>query len=164
MLTELASSCLVEEIYFEEGKTYTYYLRNKTTQEGCFALSDMVSPYGGTMVVCKPDGSKPPKAETPEGWTHGILGDFERARYLVEEGDYIIHVHTPTGFDVLLETNTEQPLNPLVTISKIIKLENLEVFGSMEMVVTVQEKFYASELSYHGEITNAVIDAINRVC
>jgi hypothetical protein len=162
MLTELTKDGAVQEEDFEVGMSYSYFIKNMSDKPGEFALSDYVSAYGGVQFVCQPNGEMPAVLDIPEDqWLHGIMGEIEKARYVIEEGYYLIQIHTPDGFDMLLNGN--QTFDPLIVVSQVEKLEALEVFDSMNMQVKVLHKFKASQLTFMGQLTKPVMYALERV-
>ena len=161
---EPVNAPVVREVDFEEGKVYTYYLQNKGLSAGLFVLPSMITATGSLVTVSRPDGSEPEVVELDEDWPHGEMGGWRQALYQIEEGYYLIHVHTPSGFDFLLDKHSAAPLDPLVVVSLITRLENLEVLGCMQMVVQVMERFRASEMSYIGSLTNRVSSLLEQVC
>lgn len=145
----------------EVGKTYSFYLKNRSKEKGKYVLPEYITPYGGTYFVCKPDGSVTVQdTSSDEGdWGHEEMGDYERARYVVEEGDYLVFISTSDGLDVLLDDKKEE--DPLVIVSKVEKLEDLEVFDSMEIRIRVMEKFRANQMPFMDGLSLRIIEAIS---
>lgn len=165
MIVDLPGLRALPESLFEEGTVLNFYLRNKSDKPNTFVISDFVQPYGGIQFVCRPDGAIP-ESQTPEDieglWRHGGDGFYEVGRYPVEEGDYLIQVRTPDGFDAVLGQD-DYPYDPVIIISEVIALEDLEVFSSMAIRIRVLKKFKVSEKPLLGVLRDPIQYALQRV-
>lgn len=152
---------------FSVGSTYNFVLENRCTEQGQFTLPLHVSAYGGVALVCDDQGklSEPVTSigiDNEDSWMHGIMGDLEQERCVVEEGNYLIQVHTRDGFDSLLSGYEKD--DPCVVISRIERLWIADMVGSLNMRVATVSRFKASDLPKDiGILKPAVIEALEHI-
>jgi hypothetical protein len=163
LLSEEGKTERVLEKDVEVGKRYIYRMENKTDEEGNLLISDYISAYGGSMVICTDTGELPVQTpfESSLDWLHGSMGDILHTRYAIKEGYHIIQIRTKDGFEFMLSDSATD--NPTIIVSRVEHIDLEPTLNTNHLCVEVVYKSIASEITYVGVANEAIMSGLERM-